>query len=283
MQQTEFHCAISDGMPAYCQLWQPDAYTPTRAVICLIHGLGEHSSRYLHFAKFMTAKGIAVAATDLRGHGKTEGRRGDVVAYSTLLDQTERLVQTIEQRLPNLPIVLYGHSMGGNIAINYAITRPKGLRGVVVSAPYLRTTQPIPALKLWLAKAMKNVWGGWSENNGLNLEKLSRLPQVVQAYRNDPLVHPKISVRWFYGATEAAKYAFAHIAELAIPMLLMHGTDDAITSHEASAELAALNPQHITFQSWKGLYHELHNEPEQNEVMQLTAKWIADNCMAASV
>lgn len=274
MLHTELNYTVTDGMPAYLQIWQPESSADVQAVICLIHGLGEHSGRYAHVAQFMVAKGIAVVATDLRGHGKSEGRRGDVWAYSTLHDQLDRLLQETAQRFACPNVFLYGHSMGGNIVINYALMRKPVIKGIIVSAPFLRTPQPIPPVKLMLARVMKNIWGGWRETNGLDLEKLSRLPEVVKAYRNDPLVHAHISVRWFHAAIESANYAFAHIAELNTPMLLMHGTDDALTSHDASAELARLNPTYITFKSWQGFYHELHNEPEQNEVMQLVANWV---------
>lgn len=276
MNHIELNTTASDGMATYTQIWEPNDNTTVKAVICLIHGLGEHSSRYAHFAEFMTAKDIAVLACDLRGHGKSEGRRGDVAAYSILLDQVAHLIQNAIRRYNTPNLFLYGHSMGGNIALNYILTRQPNIKGAIISAPFLRTPKPIPPVKLMLAKVMKNVWGGWRENNELKIDKLSHLPNIVEAYRKDPLVHPQISVRWFHGANEAANYAMTHAADLKIPILLMHGTEDELTAHDASAEFAQLNPKFITFKSWENLYHELHNEPQQNEVMQLAANWIND-------
>ena len=274
MKHTEFNYTASDGMASYMQIWQPDEDSATKAVICLIHGLGEHSSRYAHFARFMTAKGIAVMATDLRGHGKSEGRRGDVADYGILGDQVAQVLARAKQVFATPNIFLYGHSMGGNIVLNYALREQPLVNGLIISAPFLRTPDPIPAAKLLLARIMKNVWGGWRENNALKIDKLSHLPEVETAYRNDALVHPQISVRWFYGAIQAAEHALNHAADLKIPTLLMHDTKDALTAHDASAEFAQKNPQFVTFKSWQGLYHELHNETQQNEGLQLVANGI---------
>lgn len=264
----------ADGKAVFGQIWQPEADTKVRAVICLVHGLGEHSSRYKHFAQFMGQKGIAVVAADLRGHGQSEGRRGDVAAFSVFYDQIDQLLAEADRRFSGLPRFIYGHSLGGNIVTNYTLLRRPRVNGVIVSAPWLRTPQPVPAAKMQLAKMMRYIYGGYREDNGLNVGQLARVPAVVEAYKNDPLVHRQISVRLFWEGYNAGQYALAHAQDLQLPMLLMHGTADGMTDHLASREFAAQNPRFVTYKEWEGFYHELHNEAEQNEVMQTVVGWI---------
>ncbi len=264
----------ADGRSVFGQIWQPESDTKIRAVICLVHGLGEHSGRYAHFAQFMCKKGIAVVTADLRGHGQSEGRRGDVAAFGVFHDQIDQLLSEARQKFGALPCFIYGHSLGGNIVINYTLLRKPDVNGVVISAPWLRTRQPVPSAKMQLAKAMRYIYGGYREDNGLNINQLARVPEVVTAYKNDPLVHRYISVRLFWEGYKAAEYALSHASDLQIPMLLMHGTADGMTDCTASQEFASQNPRFVTYKEWPGFYHELHNEPEQNDVMQVVVNWI---------
>lgn len=263
-----------DGMSSFGQLWQVPDSLPAKAILLLVHGLGEHSSRYEHVGRYMALNRIHVVAIDLRGHGKSAGRRGDVASYTVFHDQIDQTADEARRQLGNLPLFIYGHSLGGNIVINYTLVRQPKVRGVVISAPWLRAKMTIPSGKLLMAKIMHNIWGGYAEDNGLNANHISRIPEVVNAYQNDPLVHRKISVRLFWEGLNSAKYAFEHATDLNVPMLLMHGTADNITDANASAEFAQLNPSRITFKLWEGLYHELHNEPEQEKIMGTVYEWI---------
>lgn len=259
----------------FTQTWTPDNQQNIEAVICLVHGLGEHSGRYEHVAQFFTDNNIVVTAIDLNGHGKTEGTRGDTLSYNLLLDQVDDLVKQATQQFPNKPIFIYGHSMGGNIVIAHALQRKPAVKGFIVTAPFLEPGTPIPTLKFLAGKVIGSIYGAFRLPNGLDVNKLARDPKVGAAYTTDPLVHDQISARWFFPAYQVAKDALAGgIKNLKTPMLLMHGTADELTNFAASKRLAAQNTTAITFKEWTGFYHELHNEPEQREIMNYELAWM---------
>lgn len=274
MKQKNFTWYGRDGLAIFSHVWQPESGFDIKGVICLIHGLGEHSGRYKHFAQFFTDNGYAVIACDLRGHGKSAGSRGHISNYDVLLTQIDRLLEESSKRFPGEPKFIYGHSMGGNIVLNHALLHNPRVLGIIISAPWIRTIKPVPASKMLLANLMNFVFPTYKEKNKIDTSLLSRDAKVVAAYENDELVHNKISARLFRSITTYAEVALEETPTLDIPALLMHGTKDGLTDHTASAELATLAPNYITYKEWPGFYHELHNEPEQEEVFKYVLKWM---------
>lgn len=273
MSHIEFTRQSPDNLPFYFQGWQPkDA---PRAVICLVHGLGEHSGRYAHVAAALNDAGYALLGFDLRGHGKSGGLRGHTPSYDTLMDDIGRLLDEVATRYPGLPRFLYGHSLGGNLVLNYALRRKPVLAGVVATSPAIRVANPLPPLQVALAKVMNKLKPSLQMANGLALDGLARDPEVIRAYTSDPLVHNKISVRLANGMLDAGEWALAHAAEFPLPLLLVHGTQDALTSAKASEEFAAKAPaDRCTLKLWEGFYHETHNEPEKAEVLDFMIDWL---------
>lgn len=290
MPHIEFTKPSPDGAPFYFQGWQPEV--APKAVVCLVHGLGEHSGRYAHVAAALNAAGYALFGFDLRGHGKSGGPRGHTPTYDTLMDDIGRLLDEAAARYPGLPRFLYGHSLGGNLVLNYALRRcssqlapeavtlsaaerSRRVSGVISTSPGLRVTTPPPALQVLLAKVMNKLQPGMQMANGLALDGLARDPEVIRAYTGDPLVHNKISVRLALGMLEAGEWALAHAAEFPLPLLLVHGTKDILTSAKASEEFAAKTPAgRCTLKLWEGFYHETHNEPEKAEVLAYMIDWL---------
>jgi acylglycerol lipase len=272
MQHIEFTQQAPDGVQFYFQGWQPE--TPPKAVVCLVHGLGEHSGRYAHVAATLNDAGYVLLGFDLRGHGKSGGPRGHTPSYETLMDDIGRLLAEAAQRYPDQPQFLYGHSLGGNLVLNYALRRKPGLAGVVATSPAIRTATPPPGSQITLAKVMNKIRPGMQMSNGLALDGLARDPEVIRAYTNDPLVHNKISVRLALETLQAGEWALAHAAEFPLPLLLAHGSADKITSATASAEFAKKVPGDCTFKLWDGFYHETHNEPEKAEVLSFMIDWL---------
>lgn len=268
----EYGFKTSDGLSLYAQGWQPEG--DLRGVVCLVHGLGEHSSRYPHLAEALNGAGYAVMAFDLRGHGKSEGKRGHFPSYEVILDDVGLLIDDARERYPALPCFLYGHSLGGGLVLNYALKRKPQLDGVISTAPALRLGFEPPAVKVALGRAMDKIWPAFVQPSGLDTKALSRDPNVVQAYELDPLVHDRASARLFVGFYEAGLFALDHAAELSLPLLLMHGAGDTITSPEASKEFAADAGKMCTLKIWDGLYHEIHNEPEQGDVFATVVDWL---------
>ena len=273
MRYSEFTLASSDGIQFYFQGWQPDA--PSKAVVCLVHGLGEHSGRYAHVAAALNDAGYALLGFDLRGHGKSGGPRGHTPSYETLMDDIGRLLAEAAQRYPGQPQFLYGHSLGGNLVLNYALRRKPGLAGVVATSPAIRTATPPPGSQITLAKIMNRIRPAMQMANGLALDGLARDPEVIRAYTNDPLVHNKISVRLALETLQAGEWALAHAAEFPLPLLLAHGSADKLTSATAAEEFAAKVPGgRCTLKLWDGFYHETHNEPEKAEVLAFMVDWL---------
>jgi acylglycerol lipase len=278
MNHIEFTRRSPDKLKFYFQGWEPEA--ALRAVVCLVHGLGEHTGRYAHVAAALTAAGYAVLGFDLRGHGKSEGLRGHTPSYDTLMDDISRLLDEVAQRYPGKPRFLYGHSLGGNLVLNYTLKRKPQLAGVVATSPLIRTTNPAPAVKITLGKLMYKLQPGMTMANGIPLDSLAHDPEVGRTYANDPLVHNKISARLALDMLQAGEWALAHAAEFPLPLLLVHGTADEITSAAATQEFAGKVRGDCTLKLWDGFYHETHNEPEKAEVLGFMVAWIGSHLPA---
>ena len=278
MNHIEFTRQSPDKLQFYFQGWEPE--TSPRAVVCLVHGLGEHTGRYAHVAAALNDAGYAVLGFDLRGHGKSEGLRGHTPSYDTLMDDIGRLLDEAAQRYPGKAQFIYGHSLGGNLVLNYALRRKPPLAGVVSTSPAIRVAKPLPATQLTLAKVMNKLQPTMQMPNGLTLDSLARDPEVIRAYKSDPLVHNKISVRLAVEMLQAGEWALAHAAEFPLPLLLVHGSADEITSAAATQEFAGKVRGDCTLKIWDGFYHETHNEPEKAEVLGFMVAWFGSHTPA---
>jgi alpha-beta hydrolase superfamily lysophospholipase len=272
MKTREWGWKSADGLEMFAQSWEPDE-TP-RAVVCLVHGLGEHSGRYAHVGKAFVEAGFVLTGFDVRGHGESGGPRGHTPSYDALMDDIDLFIHLVADRYPGLPRFLYGHSMGGNFVINFAFRCRPELVGVIATGPWLKLAFQPASSKVMLGKIMNNILPGFSQASGLDTRALSHDPEVVNAYENDPLVHDKISARLFLNVFESGLWALDHAAEIPLPLLLMHGGADRITSLEASRQFAASAGDKVTLRIWDGLYHEIHNEPEQGEVITFMIEWM---------
>lgn len=260
-----------DGIGLFACHWRVDQ---PQGVICLVHGIGEHTGRYAHLAAFLNRVGYPLVGFDLRGHGRSGGQRGHIPGFESFMDDIDLMLGWARQLYPEKPIFLYGHSLGGNLVINYLLRRRPALAGAVATAPALRIAFEPPAAKVALGRFMNNLLPKFSQATGLEVEALSRQASVVQAYVNDPLVHDRISARLFVDTLDAGYWALAHAAELKIPLLLMHGSADRLTSVGASQDFADRAGAICTLKIWEGFYHEIHNEPEQGQVFAYLQNWL---------
>jgi len=272
MKISEWTWKSSDGLDMYGRAWAPEA--APKAVILLVHGLGEHVGRYDHVAAALTEKGYAMLGFDLRGHGKSGGPRGHTPSYETLFDDIAAFKQQIDEHYPGSSCYLYGHSLGGNLVLNYVLRRKPDMKGVIATAAWLKMAYEPKAYQLLLARLMIGIFPGFSQPNNLNTDNLSRDPDVVQKYETDPLVHDRISAGLFFGIYKNGLWALEHAAEFPLPLLLMHGGDDKIISAQACQEFAARADGKVTFKLWDDLYHEIHNEPEQQQVFAYMIDWL---------
>ena len=272
MSHVEFTWKTADGASLFARRWEPQA--APKAVVCLVHGLGEHSGRYEHVAARYTQAGYALMALDLRGHGKSSGPRGHYPTFECAMDDIALLLDQASQRYPARPRVLYGHSLGGNLVLNYALRRPPSMAAVIATSPGLRAGTPPARWKLAMGSLMYRVWPGLALGNGLDFTGLSRDPEVKRAYDADPLVHDRVSVRFGVDFLRAGEWALERAATFPVPVLVMVGSADRLVSVTAPAEFAIAAGSCCTFKVWDGLYHETHNEPEQQHVIEFALAWL---------
>jgi len=267
----DFNIKLNDGKVLKGLIISPGE--KIRAVIIMVHGLGEHIQRYGRWADLFKESGIGFAGVDLPGHGRSPGSRGDIRNYDIVREMIDILINSTRQTFPGIPVYLYGHSLGGGIVLEYLIRRNPRIAGAIVTSPWLRLSFEPPRFKLFLASVMKNILPGLQQPSGLNVDHISHDQEVVRQYHDDPLVHGKISVSLFTNAMSAARFALDHSSELKIRTLLIHGSDDLITSPAGSKEFAANSPK-AELKIFDNGYHELHNEPFRHEVFQYILDWI---------
>ena len=272
MQISEWNWSSSDGQDMHARGWAPEG--TARAAILLIHGHGEHVVRYDHVAAALAEKGYAMLGFDLRGHGNSAGSRGHTQSYDALLDDIGSFSEQVQQRYAGLPLFLYGHSMGGNLVLNYVLRCKPDLKGVIATGAWLKTASEPPALQVSLARIMNNIAPGFSQHTKLDAAGLSHDQALVKAYQSDPLVHDMISARLFLSVYEAGLWAIEHAAEFPLPLLLMHGGSDPITSVQACRDFASKAGDKVTLKVWDGMYHEIHNELEKAEVFNTMLDWL---------
>jgi alpha-beta hydrolase superfamily lysophospholipase len=256
----------------YGQYFQPEI---VKAVVVLVHGMGEHSKRYeKHVIPFYNKNSIAVLTYDQFGHGKTEGKRGHNPGYDAVLDCVEEMLIKSKSVFGEKPTFLYGHSMGGNVVINYILKRNNNLNGAIVTSPFLRLAFDPPAWKITMGKLLQKIIPSVTMGNELELEAISRDEKEVEAYMKDPMVHDKISPNYSVVFMKTGEWAVQNSNKLKIPMLLMHGTGDRLTSSEATEEFAKKAGDLVELKLYEGAYHELHNDIIKNEVLELMISWI---------
>lgn len=260
-----------DGIQYFGQLWSPDN---PKAVIALVHGMGEHSGRYDRTAKRFNDAGYAVISFDLIGHGQTEGKRGHSPNLDVMYHSVMRLIEEAENRFSDLPIFLYGHSMGGNIAANTLLRLKPGVKGAVLSSPWLQLPAPPPAWQVLLGRIMMNIYPSFSDKTGLDSKAISRIPEEVDLYENDPLVHDRITPSLFFPMADAGQWILAQAKALEVPVYLMHGTGDTLTSHKASEQFAREGGKGITLRLWDKGYHELHHDKDREQVLNEVVDWL---------
>jgi alpha-beta hydrolase superfamily lysophospholipase len=190
------------------------------------------------------------------------------------MDDIASFSRQADERYPGLPHFLYGHSMGGNLVLNFALRRKPDLHGVIATDPWLKLAFDPPASQVLLGRLTNGIAPAFVQHSKLDTKGLSHDQAVVTAYANDPLVHDKISARLFVTIYESGLWALEHAAEFPLPLLLMHGAADPITSARASQEFARKAGDKVTIKVWDGLYHEIHNEPEKAEVFKVMLGWL---------
>ena len=243
-----------------------------KASVFIVHGLGEHLGRYDNVTN--TLKEYNLFLLDLRGHGKSGGKRGHVMRFDEYLDDIDSLRNGVKGFIKGKTFIL-GHSMGGLIVLRYAIYRPEGISGVVASGPLLGVNVKVPKIKDVIGRLVANLAPGLSMSNEIDTGKLSHDKAVVDAYNNDPLVHAKVSARWYVEMVKAMEDTNENAGRLSMPCLILHGSADALTNPRSSREFfEKAGSKDKTYKLYEGYYHEVYNEVEKQKPLSDMAEWL---------
>ena len=266
----EFTLQGTGGYEIFLRVWETEGMP--RALVLLAHGYGEHAGRYEHVAERLTAAGYLVVAPDHHGHGRSGGPRGQI-NLAVAVDDLDTVVWNQSEIHPGLPIFLLGHSMGGAIALRYAILHQSRLAGLILSGPLvLADAHPVARVAgSLLARVLP-----WAPVLKLDPARVSRDPEVVAAYKHDPLVrHSPITAAAGAEFIRHADTIMDAAQTIALPTLLMWGEADELCPPAGAEALAkAITSPDLTAQAYPGLYHEIFNEPEREEILDTVVDWL---------
>ena len=265
-----FQLASADGTTLFARHWQA---TGPRATLLLVHGFGEQSGRYGEFGQHLSDNGVDVFAVDLRGHGRSEGKRGVVRGYDDYRADLNALIEHVRAREPSRPVVLYGHSMGGGVVLDHALSPDPMFAGIIASAPLLEPVPPIAkplrTVVTWLAKVLP----GASMKNAIAGEQISSVPAEQLRYAQEPLGHDRLGLRTAVAIIERGEDIARRGSEIRLPVLLMHARDDQLTSFGAVERFAATVPD-VDFRAFDRVQHELHNDTSRGAVYRAVLDFI---------
>ncbi len=264
-----------NNLSIHSKKWLPEG--DIKGVIILIHGLGEHIERYEHVGVFFNKHNFAVYGFDLPGHGRSAGPRGHIASFEFVNGYINKIIGEIKKDYPDVPIFVYGHSLGGLIAINYLLKTNPNITGLIASAPGLTNNLKASKFKLLMVKILSTILPTFQVKTNLDPELISRDVEVVNSYINDPLVHGLGSTRLAYESISCGQEIIKGKNKTSVPFLLIQGTNDLIVPVEANVDFAKRLEGNVTIKLWDGLYHEPHNEPEKMEVLSYVHSWMCGN------
>lgn len=276
-----------DGENLALYRWQADASSkqpgdlaePSRGVVLIVHGLGEHAGRYDHVANSLCNWGFEVCAYDQRGHGESTGLPGTLPSCNALLDDLTEVMDDTRQQHPRLPLILLGHSLGGLVASRFVSLGMRPVDALVLSSPALDAG--LSAFQKLLLKILPGIAPNLRVANGLDATFISHDPQVVKDYLSDRLVHNKISPRLGKFIASAGPATVTAAAKWRTPTLLMYAGADKLVSPAGSrrfaaqaAESKAVKPGIVAAKCFDGYYHELFNELQPAPVFEMLKTWL---------
>jgi len=271
--QRESSFAGACGLEIFWQTWQPDG--DPRAVVVIAHGAGEHSGRYAHVAQRLVDEGYAVYAIEHRGHGRSQGPRALIDRIANAVADLDKLVTLAAEAHPGAPVFLVGHSMGATISLSYALAHQRRLAGLILSGP-LAALEAVPAPMRLTARTLSAL-APRTPLIAIDATLVSRDPAVVRDYQSDPLVHhSKLPARTVVELADAIEAFPEAVAAITVPTLIMYGTDDGLCPPRGSVMLSErIGSPDKTLKAYQGLYHEILNEPEREQVLDDLCSWLS--------
>ena len=262
-----------DGHELRERCWIPDG--ETRGTVVLVHGLKDHGARYDHAGSWLSGRGYAVYALDLRGHGESEGERFFVNAFDEYVEDLIVFLDRVRDKGSEKPLFLLGHSMGGAVASLLVLKRKPKLAGLILTAPALEPAENVSPLLIRLSAVISRFFPK-APVTKVDIKSLSHLPEIVEAARKDPLSNERPApARTGYEILRAMGRIRERASEISAPLLVMHGTEDYLTNPRGSENLfeRAGSPDK-TIKLYEGLYHEILNEPERGQVLEDIVHWM---------
>ena len=262
-----------DGETLALHEWPLAADRPARAVVVLVHGIGEHAGRYAHVAQRLNDGGFGVRAADHYGHGASSGVRGGLPSVMRLVDDLALVVDDTRRRYPGLPLVLLGHSLGGLVAASFVARALRPVDALVLSSPGL--DPGLSVFQTLLIAVLSRVAPTLRVGNGLDERYLSHDPAVVQAYRTDPLCHDRIGARLARFLADEGTVVQAAAPRWTVPTLLIYAGDDRLVKPDGSRRFAEAAPAAVLGATcFPALYHEIFNELQAEPVFETLARWL---------
>lgn len=270
----EGRIASTGGLELFYRAWRPAG--PPRGAVVIAHGLGEHGGRYGRLVEALLPRGCVASAMDHRGFGRSPGPRGHVSRWTRYRADLGTFLDLVRKTDPGVPLFLYGHSMGALIALDYALeAEDRSLRGLILSGVPL---EPVGIAKPWLvllAKGLSWIFPRAGLPSGVDARSLSRDPEVVRAYEEDPLVHSRATARLGAEALAAIERAKDRLPELRLPLLVIHGGSDPLNSpHGSRCVVEEAGSVDSTLRIYEGALHEPHNDLGWETPVRDVAEWI---------
>ena len=266
MVNQHFENIISNKKNIFLRSW-PSNNDPIYNII-IIHGLGEHSGRYKEFASFFIKKNIGVFSFDLIGHGKSDGLKGHISNIKDFTDSIEEVLIQVRKRFINTPIIIFGHSLGGCLALNYLIERKsKEISLAIISSAWIETEIQIPKYLLIIQRVIHTLFPKVRLSNRLDTKDLSKDIKIIDKYKNDPLVHDRISLNLLSEINKTIEKIKNKDYNIEIPVLIIHGKKDKIISYKGS-ELINKKIKDSKLKLYDNVYHEPHNDNEKKEILE---------------
>jgi acylglycerol lipase len=265
------------GLALFTRRWAPIGVP--RAAVPIVHGFGEHSGRYANVVGPLTRAGFAVHGFDLRGHGRSAGRRGHIDSWAEYRADLGRYLDHVRSlEVAGTPLFVYGHSLGAAIVLEYGLHRRDGPAGVIASSPALRPKGVRSPVLEGLAAVMSRVWPTLSLDVPLEREALSRDPDRIEAVKADDLNHRRLTARATVATLEALAWTEAHASDWRLPLLIFHGTGDRVIDPAGTVAFAeaarAGGATDVELHLYQGGYHEPHNDLDAAAVEADVVDWI---------
>lgn len=246
-----------------------------RGVVGLIHGYADHAERYDRVADVWARQGISTVAIDLRGHGRSEGRRGHCESFAEYLEDVRELYAQVKSHAGEQPCILFGHSFGGLVATSAVLAEPNRWDALALTGPFFGLALEVPAAKVFAGRIASRLLPTLALPSGLSGKDVTHDAAIAHAYDNDPLVFKTATARWFTEATQAQHRLRDRARQLSLPLWLGFGGADAVASLQAARDVFSLaGSTDKTMRVYEGLFHEILNEPEGLSIAEEIGAWM---------